>query len=228
MQRNRFVLLFTIAFLACGDFLRAAETPVDFRTVRDAVLFGPMPELYLAWMKSASCIVHMVVDPTTGNVTNVYVVESSGDAHLNSHVVDALRRWKFRPGTPGLIRISFGEERVMPQRWFVPDREAKHMDKMLAPFLGKRGLVRGELPDYPSTPAWTNKHGTGEFELHVDGSGKVSNVRIMSSSGDPPFDQVTVTALQQWRFRRGPIIVELPLSFVLTSEKFSIYIPKHH
>ena len=158
--------MITIAFLACGDFLRAAETPVDFRTVRDAVLFGPMPELYLAWMKSASCIVHMVVDPTTGNVTNVYVVESSGDAHLNSHVVDALRRWKFRPGTPGLIRISFGEERVAPQRWFAPlDREAKHMDKMLAPFLGKRGLVRGELPDYPSTPAWTNKHGTGVFEL---------------------------------------------------------------
>jgi TonB family protein len=102
------------------------------------------------------------------------------------------------------------------------------MDDMLAPFLGKGGLVRGELPDYPSTPGWTNKHGTGVFELHVDSSGRVSDVKIMTASGDPPFDHITVTALRQWRFRKGPMIVELPLSFVLTRAKFLIYIPKHH
>jgi TonB family protein len=228
---RRFIVLFvatiTVALLACADVLRAAETPVDFRFVRDALVYSPMPEVLRVWATNSYCVVHLVVDPTTGRVTNVYVAESSGDAYLNYKVVDALRKWKFRPGTPGLIRVTFGTVRVLTGQSFANERRAKRMDDVLAPFLGKGALIRGELPDYPSTPAWTDKHGTGVFVLHIDSSGKVSDVTIKSPSGDPPFDRVTVAALRQWRFRKGPLTLELPLSFVLTSTKFSVHIPKH-
>ena len=63
----------------------------------------------------------------------------------------------------------------------------------------------------------------------------------MARSGDIPvvntfgvfatrrsFDQVTLRAMRQWRFRRGPLIIELPLSFVLTKTRFSVYVPKYH
>jgi TonB family protein len=233
MQRDHFIVLFgatiTVALLACGGVLRAAETPVDYRTVRDAVVSAPLPYLSRAWLENASCVVHMVVDPTTGRVTNVYVAESSGDSYLNYQIVETLRNWRFQPGTPRLIRVSFGTARVWTDdRRLGKERRAKQMDDVLAPFLGKGALIRGELPDYPRTPAWTDKRGTGVFELHIDSSGKVSDVTIKNASGDPTFDRITVAALRQWRFRKGPLILELPLSFVLTSTKFSVHIPKHH
>lgn len=229
--RRRFIVLFgattTVALLAGAGALRAAETPVDFRTVIGSLLYSPMPEVPRAWLTNSSCTAHLVVDPTTGLVTNVYVAESSGDAYINSKTVEALRHWKFRPGTPKLIRVTFGTAKTWTSQSFANERRAKRMDDVLAPFLGKGALIRGELPNYPSPPAWTDKHGTGVFVLHIDSSGNVSDVTIKKPSGDPPFDQVTVTALRQWRFRKGPLSLELPLSFVLTSTKFSVHIPKH-
>jgi TonB family protein len=228
---RRFIVLLsatiTVALLAGAGVLRAAETPVDFQTVRGSLLYAPTMYLSRAWLANASCTVHIAVDPMTGRVTNVYVVESSGDSYLNSKIVEELRQWKFRPGTPRLIRASFGTARVLTDQSFANERRAKQMDDVLTPFLGKGALIRGELPDYPSTPAWTDKHGTGVFVLHIDSAGKVSDVTIKNPSGDPPFDRVTVTALRQWRFRKGPLTLELPLSFILTSTKFSVHIPKY-
>lgn len=95
------------------------------------------------------------------------------------------------------------------------------------PFRGKGALVQGDLPSYPAKPTWTNKHGTAVFELHVDGTGRVSDVTVKSPSGDEAFDRVTAKAMRQWRFRRGPVIIELPLSVELTTNKFSVRVPKH-
>jgi TonB family protein len=228
---KRFIAAFgatiMVTLFACASVLRAAETPVDFRTVIGSMLHSPMPEIPRVWATHSYCAANLVVDPTTGLVTNVYVAESSGDDYFNYKIVDVLRQWKFRPGTPKLIRISFGTGGGWTGQSTAKERRSKRMDDVLAPFLGKGALIRGELPEYPSKPAWTDKHGTGVFVLHIDSSGKVSDVTIKSRSGDPPFDQVAVAALQQWHFRKGPLTLVLPLSFVLTSTKFSIHIPKY-
>jgi TonB family protein len=63
--------------------------------------------------------------------------------------------------------------------------------------------------------------------LHVDKSGRVDGVKILASSGDGTFDRVAVGTLRKWRLRRGPLTVELPLSFILTPTSFAVQIPKH-
>ena len=228
---RRFITLFgatiTVALLAGAGVLRAVETPVDFQSVIGSLLYSPMPEIPRVWAANSYCAANIVVDPTTGLVMNVYVAESSGDAYFNYKIVDALRKWKVRPGAPKLIRISFGTGGSWTGQSTAKERQSKRMDDVLSPFLGKGALIRGELPEYPSKPAWTDKHGTGVFVLHIDSSGNVSDVTIKKPSGDPPFDQVTVAALRQWHFRKGPLNLVLPLSFVLTSTKFSVHIPKH-
>jgi len=211
--------------VACASLVRATETPVDLRVVRGLIVKGPTGEIPGAWLNDASCTLIMVVDPVTGNVTNVYLEESSGDSTLNGIAANMLRKWKFRPGSPRLIRASFGTQRIW--RDTQPDRKAQSLDDALTPFLGKGTLVYGFLPDYPSKPAWTTRHGTGVFELHVDRTGQVAKVGIKKSSGDAPFDQVALIGLRQWRFRRGPLIIELPLYFNLTPAKFSVRIPKY-
>jgi TonB family protein len=211
----------------CGHLAAAAETPVDFESVSDKVVHKPMPNIDLAWLEKASCVIHLAVDPATGRVTKAYFVERTGDSYINYKIVDALRHWRFQPGTPKLIRVSFKFAKTWHDAFAGQLRPAKRVDDVLAPFLGKGTVIKGELPAYPRTERWTNKRGTGVFILQVDRKGTVSDVRIKKSSGDAPFDQATVRTLRQWQFRRGPITIELPLAFVLTPTDFSLHLPKH-
>ncbi len=73
-------------------------------------------------------------------------------------------------------------------------------------------------PVYPQHPLGMGKQGRGVYEIHVNKAGTVTEVKILKSSGDPTFDNVTVDTLHQWRLRNGPKIIELPLVFVMTPD----------
>ncbi|MEY2497969.1 MAG: Gram-negative bacterial TonB protein C-terminal [Verrucomicrobiota bacterium] len=102
----------------------------------------------------------------------------------------------------------------------------KPVDEALAHFLGKGTVVRGSIPEYPHSPPWTNKEGKGVYELHAQKDGTVAEVKILKRSGDDTFDRIVVDALRNWRLRRGPLILELPLRFILTPSRYSVGIPK--
>jgi hypothetical protein len=119
MSRNILLLLFratvALALLVSGGVLLASEAPVDFRLVRGNAVFTPMPKLSARYAADAWCVADMVVNPTTGAVTDVRVAETSGDPYITYKIVQGLRRWKFRAGTPGLVRVSFGIQRRWPR-----------------------------------------------------------------------------------------------------------------
>ena len=102
----------------------------------------------------------------------------------------------------------------------------KPMDEALERFLGKGTVLKGPIPEYPRFPQWIHKAGKGVYELHVQKDGRVSQVKILKPSGDDIFDRVAANTLRKWRLRRGPLILELPLSFNLTPTKYSVDIPK--
>jgi TonB family protein len=83
-------------------------------------------------------------------------------------------------------------------------------------------VLKGPIPEYPRFPAWTDKRGKGVYELHADKAGKVEHVRILKSSGDATFDRSVEKTLRKWRLRRGPLVLELPLSFVLTPTSYAV------
>jgi TonB family protein len=216
-----------VAFLVSGfaSAVCAADTPVELRDVRDRIVYSPSGEYMLAWEKDATCTVVMVVDPVSGRVTGTYIEESSGDDYINRVASEMLRRWKFKPGSPRLIRTSFA---FGSSAWRNAGRDdsSERLQKVLRPFLGKNALVKGSLPEYPRDKAWTNRRGTGVFLLSVDAAGRVTDVTVKKSSGDAPFDGVTVRAMQQWKFRKGPIKIELPLYFALTPHQFVVRGPE--
>ena len=100
------------------------------------------------------------------------------------------------------------------------------MDDVLAAFLGKGTVLKGPIPQYPKSPAWTDKSGKGVYELHVNQAGRVENVRILKSSGDAIFDREAVKTLGKWRLRRGPLVLELPLSFTLAPTNYSVKVAR--
>jgi len=147
------------------------------------------------------------------------------DTILDAAALGAFRQWRFKPGTVRKVKIpirfTIGGEVVT--EYHVKE---KPMDDALAAFLGKGTVEKGPIPAYPRSVPWTTKQGAGRYELHVQKDGRVSEVRVLKRSGDDIFDRTTVETLRQWRLRRGPLILELPLSFALTPTHYSVVIPK--
>ena len=169
-------------------------------------------------------VVVIEIDSATGEVIDAQMARTTGHALLDRASTDALKKARFSKGTPKLIKI--------PITWSLTgggalyneyDVKSENMDEVLARFLGKGTVLKGPIPAYPRYPAWIDKRGKGVYELHADVEGKVKEVRILQGSGDATFDRVAVKTLGKWRLRRGrPLILELPLSFVLTSTEYSV------
>jgi len=47
----------------------------------------------------------LMVDPTSGNVTDVVMAQGCGNAILDNATLDALRRWRFKPGCAVRVRV---------------------------------------------------------------------------------------------------------------------------
>jgi TonB family protein len=169
----------------------------------------------------------VMVDPNTGLVTNAEMAPSTGHDLLDNAALNAFRRWQFKPGTVAKVRIpiAFTMDGFVNIPHELKVTKNLDMDTVLAPFLGKETVLHGPNPAYPRDAPWTDKQGKGTYELHVGKDGKVENVRILKSSGDPTFDRVAVDTLRKWRLRRGPIVIELPLAFKLTSRRYDVWIP---
>jgi TonB family protein len=147
---------------------------------------------------------------------------STGYQLLDNAALNAFRRWQFKPGTVSKAKVPItftmdgGVELIV--------REIKDVGASLAPFLGTGTVLSAPQPRYPLRPPWTDKQGDGKYELHVGKNGKVEEVKILESSGDPTFDRVAVDTLRKWRLRRGPTVIELPLAFKLTPRTYDIWI----
>ena len=165
------------------------------------------------------------VDSATGKVMSVRMDPSTGHAILDRAAIDAFKQWRFKPGTVALVRTPIRFTVGGPPVYTV-EVKAKPADEVLAAFLGKGTVQRGKFPAYPRSVTWTSKQGSGVYELHVQKDGSVGQVKILKRSGDKVFDEMTVKTLRKWRLRRGPLIIELPLSFTLTPSSYSVDIPK--
>jgi TonB family protein len=167
------------------------------------------------------------VDAASGLVTHAVMAPSTGHKVLDDAALSAFREWRFKPGTihGAQIPVAFtmGDDSGAGTIQVVA--RYRSMDQLLVPFLGKGAVLNAPIPGYPALRPWGNKHGKGVYELHFGADGKATDVKILTGSGDPTFDRAAVDTLHEWRLRKGPKIIELPLAFSLTPEKYSVRIP---
>lgn len=165
----------------------------------------------------------MEVDSESGNVQRAYMAVSTGQKVLDQAAIEAFSRWRFKPNTVSRVKIPISFTMADGAGYY---SAAKPMDGVLAAFLGKGTVSHGPIPQYPRSAGWTNKQGKGVYELHAGANGKIQKVRVLKSSGDAVFDAEAVKTLGRWRLRRGPIVVELPLSFQLTATNYSVQVAR--
>ena len=191
-------------------------------------IYAPRPQYPYearARRQTGAGVVNLVIDPSTGVVKNAEMARSTGHKILDNAALSAFRQWRFRPGLVAMVNIPI----TFTMGGYVINQlqvtKNLNMDTVLAPFLGKGTVLHGPNPAYPRNAQWTDKQGKGTYELHVGKDGKVEDVRILKNSGDATFDRVAVSTLREWRLRKGPLIVELPLAFKLTPRKYDVWIP---
>jgi TonB family protein len=205
---------------ATGAISDDATPPREYQGL---VLSAPRPDYPIEARRryiSGSGVADLEVDPATGLVKRVRMAPSTRSSVLDQAAISAFQKWRFKPGKIARVRIPIAF--TMQGGTVSYDVERKPVDEVLARYLGAGSVAAARLPIYPSFQPWTFKQGKGVYELHVLADGHVEKVLILKSSGDERFDKITVKGLQKWRFNRGPIIIELPLHFVLTPTSYSV------
>ena len=225
---TRACAFFLVVFAAPIQDIRAAKPQEHPKLDYRAIVRAEAPVYPYECRRAritGSGIVAIEIDASTGKVVSCRMDPSTGNVELDRAALIAFRQWRFKPGTYPRIKIPirFSMSGEVQTEYHVNE---KPMDEALAAFLGKGTVVKGPIPAYPRSTPWTTKQGRGRYELHVEKDGHVSEVRILKPSGDDVFDRTSVDTLRTWHLRRGPLILELPLSFQLTPTHYSVAIPK--
>jgi TonB family protein len=87
-------------------FTRGAAT--SLRSVKAMVAYAPRPVYpYEARRQrvTGSGVALLTIDQTSGTVTSVLMTQSCGNAILDNSTLDALRRWRFKPGSATKVQV---------------------------------------------------------------------------------------------------------------------------
>jgi protein TonB len=95
----------------------AAELPfggvMSMSAAKAAAVSTPMPEYPYQARRAhitGSGVCVMTVDTARGNVTGAVMEQSTGDGILDKVTTDALRKWRFKPGTVSQVRVPISYE----------------------------------------------------------------------------------------------------------------------
>jgi len=83
-------------------------TTASLRSVKAMVAYAPRPVYpYEARRQrvTGSGVAFLTVDQTLGTVTDVLMARSCGNAILDKSTLDALRRWRFKPGSAARVQV---------------------------------------------------------------------------------------------------------------------------
>ena len=81
----------------------------------------------------------------------------------------------------------------------------------------KATFISTPWPDYPYEARRSRITGRGLLRIYVDESGRVSDVRVLKSTGNRQLDDAGLAAFRHWRAKAGPRReVDMPLTFTLS------------
>jgi protein TonB len=83
-------------------------TTTSLRSIKAMMAYAPRPVYpYEARRRrlTGSGVALLTVDQTSGDVIDVIMAQSCGNAILDNSTLDALRRWRFRPGSVTKVQV---------------------------------------------------------------------------------------------------------------------------
>jgi TonB family protein len=210
MRRITFLLLFLSAVAADSHSIKAASS--DW-------IAAPQPPYPLtsALKKFSGVVTLRLILKNDGHVKEVKVEKQSGSERLDAAARMATLQWQLDPTK--LKPTDTKEGRVVA----IEFRRAEHDSDLARAVLlraGERGSAwqrRGSI-QYPSSARiFHHPEGTVLLEFTIGFDGHPRAVRILQSSGYPPFDRAAVDGIQTWK-AYPPFVGEsakIPITFTL-------------
>jgi protein TonB len=199
-----------LIFLLVGAVLTSiASAQVNISEKPKALaLYAPRPQYpYEARSKhmTGRGIAGLSVDPSTGYVKSDQMLKSTGHQILDDSALEALRQWRFRPGTADKVKIPINFTIQAFRDWA---RVKGHS-------LWLHNALYWSLPEYPGEARDKGLTGKGVAVVKVDpATGYVTSVSMVKSTGYELLDNAALRAFRQWRFKpRSITTLEIPIQF---------------
>ncbi len=135
-----------------------------------------------------------IAAPPPPQIDDAFIEETVTPPPPRQHVDRAPQR--LVKAAPAAARMSFGAAKVF--------------------------AITAPRPEYPYEARRQRATGSGVALLAIDaGTGSVTDVRMLRSTGNPVLDNATISGLRRWRFRPGTVsIVQTPITYTLTGAAF--------
>jgi TonB family protein len=136
------------------------------------------------------------------------MLKSTGHQILDDSALEALRKWRFRPGTVHKVRIPINFTMQGFREWV---RTKGHS-------LWLHNALYWSLPEYPREAREKGLTGKGVAVVKVDpATGSVTSASMVTSTGYEILDSATLQSVRRWRFRpRSITTLEIPIQFTPT------------
>jgi TonB family protein len=187
--------------------------PYQFRIssgVAQGLLLHRVEPKYSAELKnsgeSGEVIVRFVIDKK-GHTLGV-IPHSNVDPRISKAVVEAIRRWRFKPyllnGKPVEVETTvsvpynFGAQMMTPSR--IPPASQPPVKRLrISPEVARNSIVKTVAPSYPVEAK--KKHLIGDVILGfvINKEGEVADLTLVR--GDPILAQAALEAVEQWRYK---------------------------
>jgi TonB family protein len=208
---KNFILIFLTIALVCCDWVRGATS--DW-------ISAPKPKFPQSALKNGSegAVILRMVIKKDGAVAAAKVVKSSGDRDLDVTAQRAVLKWRLNPRAIKPADLTTGRDEVITfkQEALVaavyPDRKAYFTNWgqaklwMYAPF-----------PSYPLEERELHHTGRALVYGRIDSAGRVTDVKLLQSSGFGALDKCAVAAVRLWRAHKqyAGQRFKVPIDFVM-------------
>ena len=125
-----------------------------------------------------------------GELTDITVVQLSGDAKQDAAVQDCVRHLRFDPAT-ALGKLNIGRHRLH-MGWVTANGET---------VLRRIGIPHICSQYYPIEALMAHVSGTTTLGFTITAEGRVTNIHVVIPSGDATLDEASLACAQDWRYR---------------------------
>lgn len=158
---------------------------------------------------------------TDGTVSGVRVVQPLDD-DLDATAIEALKQWRFKPGTRdgNPVRVQIEVEMTFALGGPLVRLDSANVFKP-GPGVTTPKVLKEVKPEYPPLAKTAGIQGTVTLDCIVLSDGRVGDIRVTQNLS-PDLDREALNALRQWRFSPGerqgkpvPVQISVTLSFTL-------------
>jgi protein TonB len=204
-----------------------------------ALLYQPSPRLRIATALGAAALIHLAALALANIHPQERIDEVSSPPGIPEIIFDTASPVDEPTPPPDPVAPTPSEDAT--DKSFVDDNPTpppirRHDTRPVVPIVKARNGSSGSLtlssarvmalsaprPEYPYEARRQRITGSGFVVMTVDSiNGRVTDVVMEQSTGNPVLDNASVTAFRRWRFKQGTVSrVRSPITFTMTGAQY--------